>query len=190
MFLDPFRDKEDAKRMDLLEPFGEKRIRPTHYSLTSAILRLWVIEGSVDGDKWTAKRCRIHKRSRTLKRLPCWPFRDRSNVVSSDCRKPRTPVAPRHLQGESDSDLFSLNEAQINRTDKSIYDGQRCRKVFTPQWIDTIGPRLDQRVSIPRQRSESQHADGLEERLRQWSQGQKESKLLQVRNRYQMRLLR
>jgi hypothetical protein len=33
--------------------FGQRRVRPTHYTITSYYLKSWIVEGSVDGTTWT-----------------------------------------------------------------------------------------------------------------------------------------
>jgi hypothetical protein len=33
--------------------FHELRIGPTYYTIVNGMMRSWVIEGSVDGEKWT-----------------------------------------------------------------------------------------------------------------------------------------
>jgi hypothetical protein len=44
---------EDAPGQWVCWDFHELRVRPTHYTIKSVLLRSWVVEGSLDGKAWT-----------------------------------------------------------------------------------------------------------------------------------------
>jgi hypothetical protein len=46
-------DSKDESNQWICWDFGERRVRPTHYTIDATYLKSWVVDGSLDGTSWT-----------------------------------------------------------------------------------------------------------------------------------------